>query len=168
MQILDYRKHATQLRRSASPVSASDLQSPEFQQRLSTLRHLLNHDGIGLAATQVGWLARVFLIKINSSGQELDEPEVVINPVIKSFSSKKVKMEEGCLSLPGLFLPVKRPDSLEWSYQQLDGSRVEERATGFYARVIQHEADHLDGKVFIDRVTGVQKLKVKRWLGRNG
>ena len=106
--------------------------------------------GIGLAASQVGLPMRLFVVNMAAEpdkGEEL----VFINPVI-SLPKGNEEAEEGCLSLPGLYALVRRPARVHISAYSLDGEQIEADLEGLAARVVQHENDHLDGKLFIDRL----------------
>lgn len=101
--------------------------------------------GIGLAAPQVGSDLRICVAKIDNV------PYVLVNPQIKSFSRKKEIFEEGCLSFPGKFFPVERPVKVKIKARGADGKKIKIKADGLLARVLQHEIDHLDGILVIDR-----------------
>jgi peptide deformylase len=112
--------------------------------------------GVGLAAPQVGKSIR-FMIAEN---KETGEIRPYVNPQIVEFSSDKDVGPEGCLSFPGLYGDVVRSKSITVRYQDLDFNTIEEEASGFYARVLQHEIDHLNGVLLIDRaVDGLYELK---------
>lgn len=102
--------------------------------------------GVGLAGPQVGVLERVFVWEVD------DEHGAVFNPVIVARSDESVESEEGCLSVPGLYYPVTRAESVTVSGIDADGDPVTLESDGLLARVCQHEIDHLDGVLFIDRV----------------
>jgi peptide deformylase len=107
--------------------------------------------GVGLAANQVNLPIRLFVA--NPSGEREEGPELVfINPVIVK-SNGSVVSEEGCLSLPGLNAPVKRSKTLQVNAFALDGTEINANIDGFLSRIIQHEIDHLDGVLFIDRLS---------------
>lgn len=118
-------------------------------------------NGIGLAAPQVGVHLRVILITIfkevlSGKGEmELVEEKVLpmINPVITSFSVETLMGEEGCLSVPGFFDDVKRARVIEVEFLDLNGKKQHLRLSGLNAREVQHEIDHLDGKLFTDYLT---------------
>ena len=112
------------------------------KQMITTLR--LNH-GVGLAAPQIGETVRLFIVEVDY------ELHVFINPVIKSAGRDKITMEEGCLSFPGIFKPVERSKKITVSYYDLEGKKKSLKARGMLARVVQHEYDHLEGVLFIDR-----------------
>ena len=107
--------------------------------------------GIGLAAPQVGRSERVAVIDVD------DEPMVLINPEILSSSSATEKAEEGCLSIPDIYGDVVRPESITVRATDRHGNVFEREATGLLARCIQHEIDHLHGKMFIDYLSVLKK-----------
>lgn len=110
-----------------------------------------HYRGIGLAAPQVGRSIR--LIAIATPGG----PTAYVNPEIVRPSWRKVDMEEGCLSLPGVFGVVRRPERVNVRYLTLDGQPVQEELSGMIARVYQHEVDHLNGVLFIDRTKRIDQ-----------
>jgi peptide deformylase len=114
--------------------------------------------GIGLAAVQVGILKRLIVIDI-SKDKEKKNPIFLINPEI-IFKSKKTSIyEEGCLSLPGYFAEIERPEECHIKYIDYDGKKKEMKANGLLATCIQHEIDHLNGKLFIDYLSKLVKHK---------
>ena len=125
--------------------------------------------GIGLAAPQVG-VSKMLFIADWSKLPEEDDPKrgegftVYINPAIHSASDRVLLLEEGCLSLPEVTAEVPRPDSVEVSYKNMDGTEVREELTGYPARVFQHEYDHLRGILFIDRIDKKERAKIKSKL----
>jgi len=164
ISLKDYRTDKSALRQVAAKISLDYLSTDEFARNLERMKEVLKQDGVGLAATQVGWPVQLFLLAIDEQENELPEPEVILNPEITNYSKNTSKMEEGCLSFPGLFLKITRPSSVTWQYQSIDGGIHTKTSTGFYARAVQHEIDHLNGKVFIDRASSVHKLRVEKWL----
>ncbi len=106
--------------------------------------------GIGLAAPQVGFSIRLCIINLEHMGVP---PFVLINPKITKKSWKKIEMEEGCLSIPGVFGIVKRPLKIRLAAQNLQGEKHAFDADGMIARVIQHEIDHLDGILFTSKIS---------------
>ena len=115
------------------------------------LQTMYSADGIGLAAPQVGINKQLIVIDI-----ALDKPDepplVLINPKIVKSSSNFCNSEEGCLSIPGVYLEVTRPEEIEVSYKNEQGKPCKMKANGLLSRAIQHEMDHLDGVMFVDRV----------------
>jgi peptide deformylase len=120
------------------------------------------HDGVGLAAPQVNISKRIFVIDFQALDEEL-EAEAFINPRI-IFSEGEETMEEGCLSIPEVRAEVTRPFKLKVVYQTLDGEEMEEEMEGLPARVFQHELDHLDGVLFIDKISFLQKKLIEPQL----
>jgi peptide deformylase len=115
-------------------------------------------DGIGLAAPQVGVPIRAFVYDVREEGTD---PGALINPEIVSFEGK-VKEEEGCLSIPGIAELVERADRIIVRGLDADGKPVEIEADGLLSRCIQHENDHLDGVLFIDRLSPLKRQMLQR------
>ncbi len=114
--------------------------------------------GIGLAAPQVGIQKRLLVIDLNFEDPNAP-PNVFINPEIISSSATLDTYEEGCLSIPGVYLNVLRPSSIKLSYRDEMGRPKKMNADGLMARCIQHEIDHLNGICFVDKVTDEEELK---------
>ena len=114
--------------------------------------------GIGLAAPQVGVQKRLLVIDLNFEDPDAP-PNVFINPEIISSSANLDTYEEGCLSIPGVYLNVLRPSSIKLSYRDEMGRPKKMNAEGLMARCIQHEIDHLNGILFVDKVTDEDELK---------
>lgn len=110
-------------------------------------------DGIGLAASQVGILKRIVVYDVEyfEEGKK-PKPVVMINPVITSRSKSMIVVEEGCLSFPNIFENIERHEKVTVEYQDLEGKKKVKHAKDIEAVVIQHETDHLDGTVFLDRL----------------
>lgn len=129
---------------------------------------LTKADGVGLAAPQVGLSIRLFIIDLSPLGE--DEPvykdykKTFINPEILEFSQETCPMEEGCLSLPNIHENVVRSKKIRISYQNEHFVQHEEDFDEYAARVIQHEYDHLEGKVFTDRITPIRRQLIKSKL----
>lgn len=130
---------------------------------LETLR-TSERPGVGLAAPQIGENVRIVVIE--SEGYTRDNGEevsgiptlVLINPEIKKYSKEKCTIEEGCLSVPDILGPVDRPKKVRVEAENIDGKKITINASGFLARVLQHEIDHLNGILFIDLVEDKTKL----------
>ncbi len=114
------------------------------------------NNGIGLAAPQIGLPLKFFIMHA-----PMDKPRVCINPIIQAKTEKQSVLKEGCLSYPGLYLTLKRPESVLVSYHDLEGNLVWEQLNDYAARVFQHEYDHLRGKVFTE-YAGPTKLKLAK------
>ena len=114
---------------------------------------MYKYDGIGLAASQVGILKRVIVYDIKYFEEdEKPEPHILINPVITSRSKTMIEVEEGCLSFPDLYEKVNRHEKVTVEYTDIKGKKKKINAKDIEAVVLQHEIDHLDGIVFLDRV----------------
>ena len=133
--------------------------TPELCRILDEMVPMLaaNH-GVGLAAPQIGISQRFFIM---NPGDKLRK---VINPVIVQYGSAMGEMEEGCLSIPGVHKKVRRPRRISVTYTDETGTRVEEELKDYAARVFQHEYDHLDGILFVDRLSPVSRKLVQRQL----
>jgi peptide deformylase len=121
--------------------------------------------GLGLAANQVGKTIRAFSIDL-SHFDVLAEPKIIINPEIMEKSDEQITGEEGCLSFPGLFQMIQRPHKVTIKTLDLDGKEYYFEAEGLIARVILHEFDHLNGVLFIDKLTSAQRILIKSKLTR--
>ena len=114
---------------------------------------MYKYDGIGLAASQVGILKRVIVYDIKYFEEdEKPEPHILINPVITSRSKTMIEVEEGCLSFPDVYEKVLRHEKVTVEYMDTKGKKKKINAKDIEAVVLQHEIDHLDGIVFLDRV----------------
>ena len=119
--------------------------------------------GIGLAAVQIGILKRLIVIDI-SKDKEKKNPIFLINPEIISKSKNTSIYEEGCLSLPGHFAEIERPEECQIRYIDYDGKKKEMKANGLLATCIQHEIDHLNGILFIDYLSKLKKDMIVKKL----
>lgn len=116
------------------------------------------NEGIGLAGPQVGVGERVIVIKDGARNH------VFFNPIIVKASRKKEIDEEGCLSLPGIFLKIKRSEEVEIAATNEEGKTLHIQAKGLGARIFQHEIDHLEGKLIINRVGPLSRLQLRKQL----
>jgi len=130
---------------------------------LDMLETMYAAPGAGLAAPQVGFALRMCVIDVMPNGKR--NPLVLINPRIIS-GENKIELEEGCLSFPGIFEPVKRYDKITAEYTDLNGKINEVEITGFLAKAFQHETDHLNGKVFIDYLPAWKRKNVEKDIKR--
>ncbi|MBW4522311.1 MAG: peptide deformylase [Scytolyngbya sp. HA4215-MV1] len=123
-------------------------------------------NGVGIAAPQVGASCRLFIMasrpNLRYPNAPLMEPTALINPKVLSHSEQRVDDWEGCLSVPGLRGSVRRYQTIEVEYADRTGQQRVQTLTDFVARIFQHELDHLDGKVFLDRVESTQALMTER------
>lgn len=151
------------LRQKLKPVDFERLK-PSLPQLLKDMEETcLAVRGVGLAANQIGLDMRLALILVPASDKE-DAPlkrYVIINPEIVSMRGEKVE-EEGCLSMPGLWVEIKRATDVTLKYTDENGAEQVKRARGLLAKAFQHEVDHLDGKLCIDHVNPALKTEVKK------
>ena len=146
MQVIHY-PHPT-LRYPSKPIRRVDRELQATIQRMFELMY--EHEGVGLAANQVDLPLQLFVV--NTTGKQGEGQELVfINPVISSPKGRD-EAEEGCLSLPTINANVVRPSSVQVTAYDADGNEIDMIADGFLARVLQHENDHLQGILFIDRI----------------
>jgi peptide deformylase len=134
------------LRASALPVERFDATLEAEVERMGELMH--DALGVGLAATQLGVLHRVLVYRVDPE----DPVTALVNPVLEWTSEEREVAEEGCLSLPGVHVEVERPAQVRVRAQDAEGRELEIEAEGLQARVIQHEVDHLDGVLILDRI----------------
>jgi peptide deformylase len=151
------------LRKTVDPIKQIDDEIIEvIQNMFGTMR---NANGIGLAGNQVGLNKQIFVIDVSPvEGCELIKPVVMINPKIIEKSDDLKIMEEGCLSLPEYRADVERPESIKIRFLSPAEQEEEIEADGLFARVIQHEYDHLIGKMIPDRINGEDREKLSDLL----
>ena len=119
--------------------------------------------GVGLAANQIGILKKIITVNIQDQEKETEKVYALFNPSIKSYSTETVVMEEGCLSFPEQFIEIERPASIEIEYRDENNKIFKEEKKGYEARVLQHEIDHLSGKLFVDYLSSLKRnMIVKR------
>jgi peptide deformylase len=162
MAVLSVRKYGDPvLRRRATRVEAV---TPDVRRTIADMVDTMYDEaGLGLAAPQVGISLRLMVVT-DDDGREV---RALINPVITEQGGEIVA-EEGCLSIPGIFAPVKRAEWVRLEAQDPDGRSVTINARGLRARVFQHEMDHLDGVLFIDRLDPVMRDRIKRRIKKEG
>jgi len=148
------------LRRKASPVAEITAEVRAVAARMGEL--MREAGGVGLAAPQVGLNWRLFVTAPDRDHRD-GEARAYINPVLHA-SGPADEDEEGCLSLPDIHVDVLRPSSVTMTATTLDGRQITVTETGFMARVWQHENDHLNGTLIIDRMTPMQRLATRRML----
>ncbi|MHB8898970.1 MAG: peptide deformylase [Thermoguttaceae bacterium] len=156
MQIIKY-PHPT-LRHKSRALKRVDRELKQIVAEMFELMY--SHEGIGLAANQVDLPYRLFVMNVKGEPSDDGEEKVFINPVI-SRKSGSAEAQEGCLSFPGIWAPVRRPEKIVVSAYGLDGQAFSYEMDGLYARAVQHETDHLDGVVFIDRLSPANQLAVR-------
>ncbi|MFZ5391968.1 MAG: peptide deformylase [Patescibacteria group bacterium] len=148
------------LRQKMKKVEVFDRNLQQFARDF--IETMLEKDGVGLAATQIGANRRIIAINLDKKEGYPDSlimPMVLVNPEILEASAQQVEMDEACLSVPGLVGSVIRPEEVIVTYQDLNGKQYHVDADGWLARVLQHEIDHLNGILFIDRISDKKKLR---------
>ncbi len=124
-------------------------------------------NGAGIAAIQVGVKERIFIVDAGvAGGREEDPPLVFINPEIVWLSEETATTDEGCLSFPGIYVPIKRSLRAKVRAMNLDGETFEMEREGLCARAFQHEADHLNGRLLVDFVGPLKREMIKRKMKR--
>ena len=124
--------------------------------------------GAGLAAIKIGVAKRVFIVDAPiAGGTEKDPPMVFINPEVVELGEEQEVTEEGCLSFPDVFVPIARSLRARFRATDLDGNRFEVEGDGLFARAMQHEFDHLNGKLIADFVGRIKRQLIRRKLARN-
>jgi peptide deformylase len=147
------------LRERAKDVTVFDRSLRKLAKRMIRIMH--DAPGVGLAAPQVGVLQRVLVYDVE------DDPKVLVNPALVEFSEDIEEYDEGCLSVPGVTMPVERPVGVRVMGFDADGRPLDFRAEGLEARVIQHEYDHLEGVLIVDRTSRSARAAAMRALREN-
>ncbi len=145
------------LRIKAKPVETFDEELKTLTDDMFETMHSVN--GIGLAATQIGVAKQVAVIDISP---EKNEPLVIVNPAIQILDPSKTEdYDEGCLSVPGFFEKISRPSDIKLSYQDLNGKKQEIKPEGLLTKVVQHEFDHLNGRLFVDHISELKRRRIR-------
>ena len=140
---------------------SSDLDRNEIEQKLfGSMRY---YQGIGLSANQIGIMERVFIMY---SDVKKRETITCFNPEITSYSDTEILMDEGCLTYPGLWLKVKRPDSIEVQYEDKTGEVQHQAMFGLECRIFLHEYDHMEGADFTQKVSKIRLDRAKKRLSK--
>jgi len=143
------------LRKKSEEIKIEDLKNKDLQELIKNMvPTMLEEDGVGLAAPQIGKNIRLVVVNTKNG------PEHFINPKITKKSILKEWGEEGCLSVPNTFGLVKRHKKVSCEYFNIKGEKKKIEASGLMARIIQHEIDHLDGILFIDKARNIKEQKI--------
>jgi len=154
------------LQSSALPVTSVDAEIRRLMDDM--LETMYSAPGIGLAAPQVGICKRVLVIDINmNENGEPGDPLLVANPTLSWISENKKTTEEGCLSLPGQYAEVARPAQIRVKFTDQHNRNQEFEVDGLVAACLQHEMDHLDGRLFIDHLSRLKKNMILRKLAKS-
>ena len=158
LSILEYPD--PRLRTRAAPVTVFDA---DLKRRIADmLETMYAAPGIGLAATQVDWHHRLLVIDISESK---NQPLVIINPEILEQSGQ-AKGEEGCLSVPGIYDDVPRAERIRLRWHDASGKVIERDMDGMLAVCVQHEMDHLEGKLFVDYLSEMKRQRIRKKLDK--
>ena len=145
------------LRKIAKPVEKVNQEIKDIIEQMFFTMY--EEKGIGLAATQVNIQKRLIVIDVS---ENRDKKLFLINPEIISLSDDLDTMEEGCLSVPGFYESVSRPKTVKVSSLDFNGKRIEFEANGLLATCIQHEIDHLNGKLFVDHISALKRNRIEK------
>ena len=142
---------------------------PELKKLIDDMFETMYHsEGVGLAAPQVGLSDRIVVIAADPVGEAFEECKgrkmVLINPEVEVLDGETVSRAEGCLSLPGISEDVKRTEHIRLKWLDENFEAHDEEISGFLARIVQHECDHLEGKVFIDHLSAIRKQLIRSKL----
>ena len=145
------------LRIKAKPVETFDKELKTLTDDMFETMHSVN--GIGLAATQIGIAKQVAVIDISP---EKNEPLVIVNPAIQILDPSKTEdYDEGCLSVPGFFEKISIPSDIKLTYQDLNGQKQEIKPEVLLTKVVQHELDHLNGRLFVDHISELKRRRIR-------
>ncbi len=145
----------TRLRAIAAPVNAFDDALKALAEEMVATMYAA--PGRGLAAPQIGVMQRVFVMDADWKNSGVRAPCMMVNPRIAAASNRFQTLDEGCLSIPGVVVPVRRPAEVTLRWQDLHGEWHEQRFDGFSAACVQHERDHLDGVLCIDHLDDAER-----------
>ena len=146
------------LRTVAIPVTKFDKSLEKLVSNM--LETMYEENGIGLAATQVDYHERIIVIDIS---EDRNEPKIFINPEFKILNDKSLlSFTEGCLSVPGVSEEIVRPDSIVLTWQDIEGKRFTEEPSGLLTVCIQHEIDHLEGKLMVDYLSPLKRDRIRK------
>ncbi|HEV8311342.1 MAG TPA: peptide deformylase [Methylomirabilota bacterium] len=158
------------LRRSADPVPVNEITHPDVQRFIDEMIETMHeYDGVGLAAPQVHVSRQIAVLEVESHPRYPDMPRipltVIVNPVLTPVGEEAVADWEGCLSIPDFRGMVPRHTAVRLEAYGRKGERIELTAKDFFARVLQHETDHLNGKVYLDRMRDFTTLShLQEWM----
>jgi len=151
------------LRQISEPIEGVGIEEQKLMDDMLDTMYAAN--GIGLAAIQIGISKRIIVMDI-SKDENKKEPIYFVNPVVKNKNSEKAIYEEGCLSVPGQFAEIERPNTCDVEYLDYNGNKQWLKAEGLLATCIQHEMDHLEGILFIDYLSKLKKSIIIKKLSK--
>ncbi|MDH2433162.1 peptide deformylase [Pokkaliibacter sp. MBI-7] len=160
LEILEFPD--ARLRTKATSFTAEEISDPQLQTMIDDMfETMYKAPGIGLAASQVNFHKRLVVIDVS---EENDQPLVFINPEVTPLTDELETMQEGCLSVPGFYEEVTRPERVRVKAIDRHGKAFEMEADGLLAVCIQHELDHLEGKLFVDYISPLKRNRIRKKL----
>lgn len=159
-----HKKDEKFLRKKTKEVDLKDLKKHNLPTLIRNMKTAMRRaDGVGLSANQIGLDMKLFVAEVPSeNAQGTAKFYAVINPQIIKIEKETDELEEGCLSVPGVFGPVVRPSKIVIAGFDIKGKPLKLKAWGFLARVFQHEIDHLNGVLFIDKAKTLHKIQIQK------
>ena len=151
------------LRKKSKPIEKVSRDEKKLIKNL--IETMYHHKGIGLAAIQVGIPKRIIVLDVQQKGEK-KKPLCFINPVIKNISKEKSRYEEGCLSIPNTFIDIERPKTCNVEFIDIDGKKKNMLCDNLLSTCIQHEINHLDGKLIIDFLSKLKKDLIIKKLSK--
>ena len=151
------------LRKKSKPIEKVSINEKKLIKDL--IETMYHHKGIGLAAIQLGIPKRIIVLDVQQK-DEKKKPLCFINPVIKNISKEKSRYEEGCLSIPNTFIDIERPKTCNIEFIDIDGKKKNMECDGLLSTCIQHEINHLDGKLIIDFLSKLKKDLIIKKLSK--
>ena len=154
------------LRQKANKIQSVGIEEKEIAKKMMQI--MLKAPGVGLAANQIGILKQIVTIFFVDQETKKETQYILFNPNIISYSQEKIVMEEGCLSLPEQFAEIERPKSIVVEYLDENNKQIKKEVSGVESRILQHEIDHLSGKLFVDYLSSLKRnimiKKVQKFL----
>ena len=154
------------LRQKADKIQSVGVKEKEIAKKMMQI--MIKAPGVGLAANQIGILKQIVTIFFVDQETKKEIQYILFNPNIISYSQEKIVMEEGCLSLPEQFAEIERPKSIIVEYLDENNKQITKEVSGVESRILQHEIDHLSGKLFVDYLSSLKRnimiKKVQKFL----
>ena len=154
------------LRQKANKIQSVGIKEKEIAKKMMQI--MLKAPGVGLAANQIGILKQIVTIFFVDQETKKETQYTLFNPNIISYSQEKIVMEEGCLSLPEQFAEIERPKNIVVEYLDENNKKIKKEVSGMESRILQHEIDHLSGKLFVDYLSSLKRnimiKKVQKFL----
>ncbi len=154
------------LRQKADKIQSVGIKEKEIAKKMMQI--MIKAPGVGLAANQIGILKQIVTIFFVDQKTKKETQYILYNPNIVSYSQEKIVMEEGCLSLPEQFAEIERPQNIVVEYLDENNKQIKKEVGGIESRILQHEIDHLSGKLFVDYLSSLKRnimiKKVQKYL----